>query len=134
MTEEEAIEIGNIVIGTYDSVKFRVEKKESAAGKFQYWKVHKEHRGYGKSLTIDDQGEIDVYNKHDDGSHEIYMKQHYVTHYLLSNHFDLFNLIPRGLETHIRSNMDQQFDLAKVRLFLERCQSSVSALENFKSK
>lgn len=92
MTEEEAIEIGEIVIGTYDSVKFRVERKESNTGRFQYLKVHKEHRGYGKSLTIDENGEIDVYDNHDDGSHSIYMKQHFVTKYLLSKGFDIFNL------------------------------------------
>lgn len=97
MTEEEAIEIGELVIGKYDSVKFRVDKNLSTSGEFRYWKVHKEHRGYGKSLTIDENGEVDVYDRHDDGSHTIYIKQHFVTKYLLSKGFDLFNLINDGL-------------------------------------
>jgi len=93
MTEEEAIAIGEIVIGTYDSVRFRVEKNFSSSGRFTYWKVHKEHRGYGKSLTIDQNGEIDVYDKHDDGTHTIYTNQHFVTMFLLSRGFDLYQLI-----------------------------------------
>lgn len=97
MTEEEAIEIGEIVIGSYDSVKFKADKKLSNSGTFNYWKVHKEHRGYGKSLTIDENGEVDVYDSHNDGTHTIYMKQHFVTKHLLSKHFDLFQLIESGL-------------------------------------
>jgi len=96
MTEEEAIAIGEIVIGTYDSVKFRVEKNFTSGGRFTYWKVHKEHRGYGQSLTISDNGEIDVYDNHDDGTHTIYTNQHFVTMYLLSRGFDLYRLIDSG--------------------------------------
>lgn len=96
MTDEECIAVGEIAIGTYDSVKFRVEKKLTSSEKFAFWKVHKEHRGYGKSLTIDEVGEIDVYDRHDDGTHTIYMNQHFVTMYLLSRGFDLHRLIDSG--------------------------------------
>lgn len=100
LSVEEGSKIGAIVMGSFDSVKFRVEKHASSKGEFRYWKVHREHRGYSKYLTIDQNGEIDVYDTVGEESvHEIYMHQHEVTRYFLSRYFDLYDLIRNNLAT-----------------------------------
>lgn len=94
MTEDEAAQVADIVIGSFDSVKWKVDKKfkvvdEIVTSEFIYFDVHKKHRGYSKSLTIDERGEIDVY---DEETIDQYFNQHSVTAYLLSNGFDIFGL------------------------------------------
>lgn len=100
LTEDEAIEIAEIMYGQPDSIKWRMEDKGD------YFNVYRKH--YGRSFTIDKaSGDIDRYEKIDivneagDRSEvselETTLNHHITTAYMLSRGFDLFGLIDSGL-------------------------------------
>lgn len=100
LTEDEAIEIAEIMYGQPDSIKWRMEDKGD------YFNVYRKH--YGRSFTIDKaSGDIDRYEKTDfvneagdlsEASElEITLNHHIITAYMLSRGFDLFGLIDSGL-------------------------------------
>lgn len=100
MTEEEAAQVGEIVFGKHDSVKWRSRAERNEKGDIKYYTVYRKY--YELFLTIDvPTGEVECYreNKESPGldDKEIYNNQHKVTAYLLSESFDLFGLIESGL-------------------------------------
>lgn len=100
MTEEEAAQVGKIVFGKHDSVKWRSRPERNDKGDVKYFTVYRKY--YELFLTIDvPSGEIECYreNRESPGldDKEIYNNQHKVTAYLLSKSFDLFGLIEAGL-------------------------------------
>jgi hypothetical protein len=93
ITESELIDIAKIIYGQPDSVKWKVEFNK-------YRNCHLVYRKhYSKRFTFCcETGEIECYEMDMvDECKDIYNNQHYVTKYLISKQFDLFNWIQKGL-------------------------------------
>lgn len=92
MQDSEAVDIAKIIYGQPDSVKWHTKRSKDMITVFR--------KHYSNEFTIClESGEIECYDEEDKDKYvsSIYLNQHFVTKYLLSKGFDLFNLIGNEL-------------------------------------